>query len=538
MAVVQISRIQVRRGRKNQGTGLPQLASGEIAWAIDSQELFIGNGAVSEGAPAVGNTKILTELDNILDLAGQYEYKANDSTVITGLNANFPVIRSLQDRLDESVTVYSFGVTGDGTTDDTSTLQNAINQLFMTTTARSSVSNRVVLLLPPGTYKITNTLYVPSYATILGAGKDKTIINYIGDGHVFEFVNDSSRPGNLNPLTLTSNNQPKYVDISNLTINSQTANKPVIRLDSLKYSKFENIKILGNWNEVVETTAAFGGIHFNVFGLVTCEYNKFINVDVSGFTYGIYAKGDIINNDFSGCKISDCYQGARFGRNINGSSDGEKFGPRNTTIRGAHFENIKRQGVYIDNGYGNKVHDSEFINVGNNGGGNSQATYNHVFFAVPGNSSLKNYSDRHELVGGLAVTNLATPYVGEVGGINTTDSFGTYTINMGVVTTPILGFRLPVSTGVTGYEINYTYKGTTAEQSRSGTITVVIDAANEQAQLSDSYNYTGAASEAVSVNFSAELLSIGGPTVNTLSINYTNTSSGNGVLTYSYKAIQ
>ena len=55
MAIVSISRIQIRRGRKNQGSGLPQLAGGELGWAVDTQELFIGNGAVSEGAPAVGN---------------------------------------------------------------------------------------------------------------------------------------------------------------------------------------------------------------------------------------------------------------------------------------------------------------------------------------------------------------------------------------------------------------------------------------------------------------------------------------------------
>ena len=53
MAIVQISRIQVRRGRENTDTGLPQLASGEMAWAIDTQQLYIGNGSVSEGAPAV-----------------------------------------------------------------------------------------------------------------------------------------------------------------------------------------------------------------------------------------------------------------------------------------------------------------------------------------------------------------------------------------------------------------------------------------------------------------------------------------------------
>ena len=54
MAIVSISRIQIRRGRKGQGSGLPQLAGGELGWAVDTQELFIGNGAVSEGAPAVG----------------------------------------------------------------------------------------------------------------------------------------------------------------------------------------------------------------------------------------------------------------------------------------------------------------------------------------------------------------------------------------------------------------------------------------------------------------------------------------------------
>src|SRR6056300_868128 len=99
MAVVQISRIQHRRGRKNQGSGLPQLASGEIGWAIDTQELFIGNGAVSEGAPQTGNTKILTEADDLLELAGQYAYKRDD--IQTGASVGTPVLRSIQEKLDD-----------------------------------------------------------------------------------------------------------------------------------------------------------------------------------------------------------------------------------------------------------------------------------------------------------------------------------------------------------------------------------------------------------------------------------------------------
>ena len=112
MAVVQISRIQHRRGRKNQGSGLPQLASGEIGWAIDTQEVYIGNGAVSEGAPAVGNTKILTEADDLLDLAGQYAYKRGE--IQTGVALASPVERTVQDKLDDIVNVRDFGALGDG----------------------------------------------------------------------------------------------------------------------------------------------------------------------------------------------------------------------------------------------------------------------------------------------------------------------------------------------------------------------------------------------------------------------------------------
>ena len=66
MAVVQISKIQVRRGQENQGSGLPQLSSGEIGWAVDTQKVYIGNGSVAEGAPQVGNTNLLTEHSDYL----------------------------------------------------------------------------------------------------------------------------------------------------------------------------------------------------------------------------------------------------------------------------------------------------------------------------------------------------------------------------------------------------------------------------------------------------------------------------------------
>ena len=115
MAIVQISRIQIRRGQKNVGSGIPQLAGGELGWAVDTRELYIGNGSVSEGSPSVGNSKILTQHDNLFTFADQYQYQKPTATMQTGETPTLPVTRTLQDRLDEAVSVKSFGALGDAT---------------------------------------------------------------------------------------------------------------------------------------------------------------------------------------------------------------------------------------------------------------------------------------------------------------------------------------------------------------------------------------------------------------------------------------
>jgi len=199
MAVYQISRIQLRRGKANDSTGLPQLASGEMAWAIDTQELYIGNGSVAEGAPAVGNTKILTanDLTNQSGLINKlnYVYKNGvDPTIQTGLTANTPVNRSLQDRLDDQITATDFSVLPISNVnglerDSTVTLQRAIDQLFVNTPranatkqngsdVEDAVVKRVTLNIAPGIYNISDTIHIPSFATIVGAGADKTIFKF------------------------------------------------------------------------------------------------------------------------------------------------------------------------------------------------------------------------------------------------------------------------------------------------------------------------------------------------------------------------
>lgn len=77
MAVVQISQIKQRRGLQE---NLPQLASAELGWSIDTRQLYIGNGTLAEGAPEIGNTEILTEYSNIPGVTSYAQTLVNNTS--------------------------------------------------------------------------------------------------------------------------------------------------------------------------------------------------------------------------------------------------------------------------------------------------------------------------------------------------------------------------------------------------------------------------------------------------------------------------
>ena len=172
MAIVQISRIQHRRGLQE---NLPQLSHAELGWVTDTRSLYIGNGPTSSGAPIVGNTQVLTEHSNIVSLLN-YTYEGNaTSTVQTGVTTGSPTVRKLQDRLDDYVSVMDFGASGAGVTDDWAAIDRAIYELFIKDTTQKA---RRSLYFPAGIYKVTAPVRLPTWATIFGDGAGKTFIQY------------------------------------------------------------------------------------------------------------------------------------------------------------------------------------------------------------------------------------------------------------------------------------------------------------------------------------------------------------------------
>lgn len=86
MAIVQISQIKHRRGTNE---NLPQLASAELGWSVDTRQLYIGNGTLAEGAPEVGNTEILTQYSDIPGVPASHSQTVSANTTASIASAAF-----------------------------------------------------------------------------------------------------------------------------------------------------------------------------------------------------------------------------------------------------------------------------------------------------------------------------------------------------------------------------------------------------------------------------------------------------------------
>jgi hypothetical protein len=535
MAVLQISRIQIRRGTAQGGSGIPQLASGELAWALDTQELWIGNGSVSEGSPAVGNTKIITQNDfttsgNVLNLI-QHIYRVTSNSIQTGPTANSPVSRTLQDRLDDQVSVIDFGAVGDGTTDDTAAIQRAINQIYLNPigkasgTTDSAIASRRSLEFAAGTYRITSTIYIPSYTSITGAGRDKTIIKFSGTGPAIRFVNDLSTIGSPSALeNTTGTNQPRNITIEKLTVWTNTNNQIAIQMDATKDAELRRVAVKGSWNNVYNVGSI--GIKMNsLSSLVTCESNVFADVLISGFGHAVYALGDINSNSFRYIDIVDCYRGMALGYNIttsqyaNGTTIGQQYGPRNNVLSSITFTNVKKQAVFLGLGSQNIFKDIVLKNVGCDGHGNLSTKYPQLFFGSAGNTADSIQSDRP--------TDLSVTPVSYVTGATkttatsnlvTVDSISGLDYNLPILFSGVNFGNIIVNTPYWIKDILSTDLLSISTFARSGsTVTIVTETAHNLINNQTvSINSTGAIDE------SARLITV----INTTTFTYSSASSG------------
>ncbi len=549
MAVVQISRVQVRRGRKNQGTSVPQLASGEMGWAIDSQELFIGNGSIQEGSPYVGNTKILTEHDNILDLALQYEYKRTLGTIQTGPTAGTPIQRTFQERLDDTVSIRSFGAIGDGeynvandaytfTADDTAALQRAIDQLFLNDIPageQNSEKNRVVLNLEPGIYKISNSLKLPPYAVLRGAGKDKTVIVQTGNFPIFQTVGSPTEnvDGYVTLTNMNTSNQPKFIDMSGMTLRSTLSLQPVMLLDSTVNSTFTGVKFQSSFDPVSDTrTEVDSCLQIRATSnVITSKDNQFIDCDFVNAGYAVNSTYDILSNIFTNCLFYNLGEGIIFGQNLNPvGTDGRLIGPCNNKFVNCRFDLINSHGINIVKGHNNLSQSNTYFKVGNDGGDSKTAAVSVIHFGEGSNLSDNDYFQRsEESTNKLGFQDYR--YISEVSGV--ANSNHKYNIQVAVQPSAVNSTfaKLPGNTS-SRINLHYIYRSPNTMIVRQGTLYITVDKFNNAVKLTDEYDITGNTGRFENLSFTADIVdmpvlpaTVGDGNLETVFIKYTNTAT-------------
>jgi len=523
MAIVQVSRITNRKGLQE---NLPQLSGAEFGWCIDSRQLFIGNGTPDEGAPVIGNTEILTEFSDITVLSNYtYQDIAVGYAAQTGPTPDDPTIRTLQAKLDDIADVRDFGAKGDGAADDTQAINRALFQLYCRDT-NSQI--RRTLYFPAGTYRITESLIIPTYAKLVGEGANCSIIQLDISTDLSSLSAYVARYGDSQQQTGANigNNgavAPRNIEISSMTFESSVVTD-IFNVEDATQCWFDSVNFIGPLSDTdISTNQSLddiAGVRFYSTTNLVCNQIVFDKCQFQGLTYGMNTDYQISGITVSNSKFDTLYRGIVLGEGtpING-------GP--TGFRAVHniFDRIYAEGIYYDEVGLNVSAYNAFLDVGNN------------YTTSPACSVVKFGNDNNISVSDLFARtdadNNIYPRIDIIGGsVDTTtliqlgryarESGKTFTLGNNQSNQTIFSVN---SIDTKAFRLDYTISRSSSI--RHGTMIVT-------AQISDDSSLTLSYSDDYTENLTTGVTLSATQVVNTVSVRYTTTNTGDpGTLTYS-----
>ena len=391
MAIVQISQITNRLGLQ---ADLPQLAGAELGWSTDTRQLYIGNGTLEEGAPVIGNTEILTEFSDILNLAASYTYEglAAGYAVQTGPTPGSPVVQSLQSWMDQFCTVKDFGAKGDGLTDDTAAINRALNQLYC---QQTNPSTRRSLFFPAGVYIVSSTINIPTFATLVGEGADCSIIRMVAVGGTGSYVAQYADSLQQTGVNIGNNGAipPTDINIANMSFQSLDATKNIFLTASANFCEFHNVSFTGpgTTSTLTTNTPPTIGLSFISSSSIVTTNITVNHCRFSGLVYGINTNQQTKGISVNSCIFNILYQGIVLGEGsvVNG-------GPTGFRIINCVFDNIYNEGIFMGGVSLNFSGSNIFYDVANNFLGSANPTGSIIVFQQSNNVSVGDMFTRDD----------------------------------------------------------------------------------------------------------------------------------------------
>jgi hypothetical protein len=188
--------------------------------------------------------------------------------------------RTGQAKLRDFVSVKDFGATGDGTTDDTTAIQAALNALgtysytSATTISSPTATGRGKLLFPEGTYIVSAALLFPADCEIYGVGYS-TLIKFTATSGVNLFEKNPSKTTKYSSSNATSENV-RFSDLLLAGVGYGTA----IYCDNVEKLRLDNVVIYNFSTGLYISTTGTGEGYYQY--VTNCNfYDNVINTQVS-----------------------------------------------------------------------------------------------------------------------------------------------------------------------------------------------------------------------------------------------------------------
>jgi len=531
MAVIEISKIQVRRGQENQ-TGIPPLDGGEFAWAADTESLYIGLRR-EDGGARDANIRILTENDlrNFFSVSAvasttePYTYRSDTNPPITAFYTTgtaTAIVRNVSDRLDDFVSIKNFLLYDDyDSTATTEIIQLAVNRLFLTdensiyATNTGTTPAAKVLYFPTGQYNINSTIFLPANVTLVGEGIDKTVFTRVttgtsNSGCIFQTIDKINNPEMDDASDLVFDHFDTTSTIvftepaSNITIEGMTlkydsvlpvtGTNGIISLDCADHALIRNVKFQGTMF-LTSTNVNYVGLNIRGYSAVTSHHITIDQCEMVNLYAGIKSNYDVNHIKISNSYFTELERGVNFNDPIDPLA---VLGPRNVLIENNKFYKINQQAIYAGTATSSTFFTSNIVsrnnyfdNVGNlvPGVGETYGTATSIItFLSAGNASIDDNFARQEyqnlyggslwyndIIEGKAVldSNIVK---------NATVASGSETVLM----------RLPINNQVNILDLKY-YMTAGNTVDRTGVVTYMITPTSTpndpNVQINDTYNY-------------------------------------------------